>query len=134
MTPFTQHRRVLPTAVGLGFALLLAGTSKAQVDVNPPLPNVMLLVDTSGSMEYKTGTATFPTCNPGSPASTNERSRWIDVIETLTGTIPSYSCQKVDRTQTAFAASTSSPRGDEVPAVMRPKAAPPASSRTAAAA
>ena len=106
MTRFTQHRRVLPTAVGLGFAFLLSGTSRAQVDVNPPLPNVMLLVDTSGSMEYKTGTETFPTCNPGAPASTNERSRWIDVIETLTGTIPSYSCQKVDRTQTAFATST----------------------------
>ena len=95
-----------PSPAPLGPAPLPPTPGHAQTDVTPPLPNVLLLVDTSGSMEYKTGTATFPTCNPGSPASTNERSRWIDVIETLTGTIPSYSCQKVDRTQTAFAAST----------------------------
>ncbi|MDQ2643562.1 MAG: hypothetical protein M3020_07100 [Myxococcota bacterium] len=105
MTLRHRYRRILPGAAGLGFALLCTGTLRAQVDVNPPLPNVLLLVDTSGSMEYRTGTQTFPTCNPGSPALTNERSRWIDVIETLTGTIPSYSCQKVDRTSSAFATS-----------------------------
>ena len=42
-------------ALRLGAALVALGTTSsawAQIDIAPPLPNVLLLVDTSGSMEY----------------------------------------------------------------------------------
>ena len=73
----------------------------AQADVNPPLPNVMLLVDNSGSMEYKTSSATFPQCTP-TTSGTSEKSRWIDLVEVLSGTIQDYRCNAVDRTSGAF--------------------------------
>jgi len=63
-------------------------------------PNVLLIVDTSGSMEYEAGQETFPTCNPGGSGS--ERSRWVDAVEVLTGTIQNYSCQDLDRSSTTF--------------------------------
>ena len=36
--------------------------AKYATDVNPQMPNVLLLVDTSGSMEYKTSSPAFPAC------------------------------------------------------------------------
>ena len=81
-------------ALALGLA---PRTSHAQADVNPPLPNALLLVDTSGSMEYQAN-GDAVTCNPASTAAVNDKSRWIDVIEVLTGTIDNYSCQAIDRT------------------------------------
>src|SRR3954462_11492736 len=75
---------------------LLSSRAGAQADLNPPLPNVLLLVDTSGSMEYKTdGTAV--SCSPGNTAGLNEKSRWVDLVEVLTGTIDNYSCQTINR-------------------------------------
>lgn len=85
-------------------AAALFATTQAQagpIDANPPLPNVLLLVDTSGSMEYQTGTNTFPACNPTSSAG-NGKSRWVDLLEVLTGTIVDYRCEKVDRTLSDF--------------------------------
>lgn len=81
---------------------LLASTAAAQVDVNPPLPNVMLLVDSSGSMEYKTSSTSYPTCNPSTSGS--EKSRWIDLVEVLTGSIPnaSYHCESIERNLASF--------------------------------
>ncbi|HTQ05371.1 MAG TPA: hypothetical protein VMI54_16020 [Polyangiaceae bacterium] len=74
-----------------------SGRARAQADLNPPLPNVLLLVDTSGSMESQIdGTAV--TCNPGNTAGVNDKSRWIDLVEVLTGAIDTYSCQQIDRT------------------------------------
>lgn len=73
----------------------------AQADVNPPPPNVLLLIDSSGSMEYKTGTSTLPVCNP---TGTSEKSRWIDLIEVMTGTIQNYHCQAISRARSTFAA------------------------------
>jgi type IV pilus assembly protein PilY1 len=68
----------------------------AQADLNPPLPNVLLLVDTSGSMEYKID-GTPVTCNPGNTANVNDKSRWTNLVEVLTGTIDNYSCQTINR-------------------------------------
>jgi len=78
-------------------ALSLPRAAQAQADLTVPLTNALLLVDTSGSMEYKTD-GTLPICNPASTASVNEKSRWTDVIEVLTGTIDDYTCQAIDRT------------------------------------
>ena len=92
-------------------ALFLPHTSRvqaAEADVNPQLPNVLLLVDTSGSMEYKTSSNSFPACRydatgvaPSAPA-TSEKSRWIDLVEVLTGSISNYDCQRLDRGSAAF--------------------------------
>jgi type IV pilus assembly protein PilY1 len=81
-------------ALALGF---VSSRARAQADLNPPLTNVLLLVDTSGSMEYKTD-GTSVTCSPGITAGTNDKSRWTDLVEVLTGTIDTYSCQAIDRT------------------------------------
>src|SRR5688572_27356323 len=88
-------RSLLGLAGALG-TLLVAVRANAQVDIAPPLPNVLLLVDTSGSMEFKTDGSQV-TCNPGNSALTNERSRWINVLEVLTGTFNDYSCESLDR-------------------------------------
>lgn len=94
--------------LGLGSLVglcLLPGRAHAQADVKPPPPNILLLVDTSGSMDYKTGSNTFPTCKYAGTtgtAQTSERSRWIDLVEVLTGTIPKYECQRLDRSSSLF--------------------------------
>lgn len=88
----------------LGGALgtfLVASRANAQIDIAPPLPNVLLLVDTSGSMEYKTDGSTV-TCNPGNQLLTNEKSRWINVVEVLTGTFNDYSCEALDRVSSSY--------------------------------
>jgi type IV pilus assembly protein PilY1 len=90
-------RRTLKLAPLVALALgLTASRAGAQADLNPPLPNVLLLVDTSGSMEYKTDGTTV-TCSPGNTAGVNDKSRWTDLVEVLTGTIDQYSCQTINR-------------------------------------
>lgn len=76
----------------------------AQSDVDRPLPNVLLLVDTSGSMDFRAADNQLPVCNPGNSAATNEKSRWIDLVEVMTGTLNDYSCFPMDRSSASFAA------------------------------
>jgi type IV pilus assembly protein PilY1 len=88
------------------FALVLfmaAGRAEGQVDVNPPRPNVLLLVDSSGSMEYKTGTTDLPKCYEKGDG-TSEKSRWINLVEVLTGRVndSKYRCQTILRNSSAF--------------------------------
>ncbi|HYQ43314.1 MAG TPA: hypothetical protein VER11_15140 [Polyangiaceae bacterium] len=93
-------------------SLAFSGQALAQAptdaDVSRLMPNVLLLVDTSGSMEYKTSSTAFPKCKydttgpiPNGPA-TSEKSRWVDLVEVLTGTINKYECQALDRGSAAF--------------------------------
>ncbi|MDF3067514.1 MAG: uncharacterized protein K0R38_3115 [Polyangiaceae bacterium] len=85
--------------------VLGAGRAHAQADVSPPPPNILLLVDTSGSMDYKTNSNSFPTCRyagAATTAQTSERSRWVDLVEVLTGSITDYECQKLDRNSALF--------------------------------
>ncbi len=104
-----RKRRAPRRPFGVGWTVLVAlgalpvapRLAHAQVDVAPPLPNVMLLVDTSGSMEYRTDGSAV-TCTPGNTAGTNHKSRWIDLVEVLTGKIDNYSCQAVDRLSDAY--------------------------------
>ena len=104
----TPHARWLRGLVGAGSllaSLLSVSRAQAQADVMPPPPNVLLLVDTSGSMDYKTSTNTFPTCSYAGSTATgqaSERSRWIELVEVLTGSIGDYGCQKLDRNSSAF--------------------------------
>jgi type IV pilus assembly protein PilY1 len=90
-------------ALASTFASTRAG---AQADLNPPLPNVLLLVDTSGSMEYQIDGSAV-SCSPGNPAGVNDKSRWVDLVEVLTGTIDTYTCQQIDRTDAGVGFRTS---------------------------
>lgn len=98
----------LRSLLGVGSLLAITvapGRAHAQADISPPPPSVLLLVDTSGSMDYKTGSNSFPTCRyvgATTTAQTSERSRWIDLTEVLTGSIANYDCQKIDRNSAAF--------------------------------
>lgn len=81
-------------------ALLVALTA-SPVRAQESMPNVLLLVDSSGSMEYKAGSTSFPLCDP-TGGGTNERSRWIDLVEVLTGSIQNYRCQSINRQAVGF--------------------------------
>jgi len=108
----TTHPKKARTAYAAALVLCAAFSystrAAAQADVNPQPPNVLLLVDTSGSMEYKTATSTFPICRYNasglipSPPTASEKSRWIDLVEVLTGSISNYDCQTIDRGSAAF--------------------------------
>jgi type IV pilus assembly protein PilY1 len=116
--------RLFPSLLLTAPALaLLAATTPAAAQLEP-LPNVLLLVDTSGSMEYRTGFNTggqevAPYCNPvlqsvpdtpqgprpcgpdediaGQTCAQFEKSRWVDLVEVLTGEIKDYRCETLDR-------------------------------------
>ncbi len=81
---------------------LMAGSAHAQGDITRPLPNVMLLVDTSGSMEFRSADNALPLCTPGNPSGTNQKSRWIELVEVMTGSFAGYSCFQQDRSTLAF--------------------------------
>ncbi|WP_437281010.1 hypothetical protein WME90_10760 [Sorangium sp. So ce375] len=91
--------KVLVTMGSAAAVGLIAARARAQaMDVEPPLPNVLLLVDTSGSME-KTVAGGEPDCNPGTPpASEDLKSRWTKLVESLTGPIQDFSCVAQPRT------------------------------------
>lgn len=64
-------------------------------------PLVLLLVDTSGSMERRSSCpCSTPSCNECLPnCGLHEKSRWIEALEALTGTYTDYGCQVLDRTE-----------------------------------
>ncbi|HEX2876054.1 MAG TPA: hypothetical protein VHP33_32610 [Polyangiaceae bacterium] len=104
-TPPARWLRGLVGAGSLLASLLAVVRAQAQADVSPPPPNVLLLVDTSGSMDYKTSSNAFPSCKYSGSTDMDvpsERSRWIDLVEVLTGSISKYGCQKLDRNSSAF--------------------------------
>lgn len=79
----------------------LASPAHAQLaDTTWIRPAMMMLVDTSGSMERKPDTSScvdcLPSCNNNS--STDEKNRWAITLEALTGSLSSYACTKRDRT------------------------------------
>ncbi|HEY0466222.1 MAG TPA: hypothetical protein VGC79_18555, partial [Polyangiaceae bacterium] len=102
-------RSLLSALVAGCSCLVFSGQARAlDADVSPPMPNMLVLVDTSGSMEYKTSSPAFPKCkydsNGAVPNSAveSEKSRWVDLVEVLSGTITNYECQALDRASTAF--------------------------------
>jgi hypothetical protein len=74
--------------------LLTAGCASRK----PPL--VMLLFGTSGSMELvRDCTCSTPGCVECYPdCAKRERSRWLDLAETLSGSIRGYACEQQERT------------------------------------
>jgi type IV pilus assembly protein PilY1 len=87
---------------------LTAGrAANAQIDTNPPLQNVMLLVDTSGSMENATDGTKVACDNVDTTLTTetkapSQKNRWTQLVEVLTGDVTNYSCYTQDRASTAF--------------------------------
>lgn len=86
-------------AVSLGI-LLTSTSALAQVDIAPPLPNVLLLLDTSGSMEYMPD-GTLPTCAVGEAPN-----RWRGLVNVLTGTLNNAAgeagCEPILRASAAY--------------------------------
>ncbi|MCC6556600.1 MAG: hypothetical protein IT372_26875 [Polyangiaceae bacterium] len=94
--------KLLLTAHGIGALALLSSQSRAQSDIDPPAPNVLLLIDSSGSME-RTIAGGEPVCTPGTaPPSESDKSRWTVLVEALTGPVQDFSCWAQPRTDTAF--------------------------------
>jgi type IV pilus assembly protein PilY1 len=103
----TVHGPVAAALLAAG-AMASPAAAWAQADTNPPLPNAMLLVDTSGSMEYMMGVdpvtkkPRLAVCNDGNVNATNEQNRWITLLTVLNGEIPTYSCWQQSRSDTDF--------------------------------
>lgn len=97
LLPLRRPAIVLTAAAALGHA----GTAAAQADLTPPLPNVLLLIDTSGSMEYMAD-GSMPLvgadkkCLPPAPGASN-MNRWATLVSVLTGTVQDFSCVAVPR-------------------------------------
>lgn len=105
-----MNRNALFYALAAAVAWPVVASSAFAQDISDPdirnvRPVVMLLVDTSGSMERMSGgsDARLPVCG-GSPASRNERNRWTQMVEALTGTWSdsNYFCDAVSRTGASF--------------------------------
>lgn len=97
----TRSPRRLGTCLGgalLLAALLPCSRAFAQAEAQKPAPNVLLLVDSSGSMEFQVDGSPV-NCAATSP---RQKSRWIDMVEVLTGTFEGYSCWAQDRSSAAF--------------------------------
>jgi len=89
-------RRIGALLAAFGLLGLAESPAHAQVSgtTRKPLPNVLLLVDTSGSMERMTNGG-IPVCNPGSESEPN---RWGMLLQALTGNLlPYYSCEALSR-------------------------------------
>lgn len=90
----------------LGSATLWTADARAQVagTSNKPLPDVLLLVDTSGSME-RTGNGALPEADPATeckPGVESEPNRWGMLLQALTGNLqPYYSCEALSRLASA---------------------------------
>ncbi len=106
-------RRSVPTRLWVGGAALLAflvpATASAQSDVTPPLPNVLILLDTSGSME-RMPNATFPAIAEGALAPKDStgsvaeayKNRWTLALEVLGGRIKNLDVLHTKRSTTDF--------------------------------
>lgn len=98
--------KILLASSCLVAASLGSRAARAQLDTNPPIPDVLLLIDTSGSMEKMIDGTDLDTppgnpnaCQPGVSTLPN---RWASVLGVLTGDIQNFSCQAIDRTSAAF--------------------------------
>jgi type IV pilus assembly protein PilY1 len=84
-------------------ALLLAGalpslaSAQDTADVRDIKPVIMLLVDTSGSMERLTSSASLPVCANDTVADADQKNRWAVTLEALTGTFNTFACRETNR-------------------------------------
>lgn len=81
-------------AAVFGLLGLLAPAAAFGTGLTVPLPEVLFVVDTSGSMQFARGADKAPLCGVSSP----QKSRWTAVREILGGTWLGYDCQTVSAT------------------------------------
>jgi type IV pilus assembly protein PilY1 len=109
-----SHARLARRLTGAGFLVAVASSgivwptdARAQLAGTSagPLPNVLLLVDTSGSME-RMGDGSLPSANAankckvgtGAADLVSEPNRWGMLLQALTGNLqPYFSCEEVNR-------------------------------------
>lgn len=98
-----RHKQHLLTSFTIATSLLSA-TAEAQSglgDVQAIKPVLMLVVDTSGSMERMPANGTCVDCLPscsGNPATdATQKNRWTGAIEALTGNYVNYACTSQNR-------------------------------------
>jgi type IV pilus assembly protein PilY1 len=106
---FSRSLGAIAAVACAGGILSTASDAHAQSagTTNAPLPNVLLLVDTSGSME-RMNDDSLPedtpanTCTPGVQSNPN---RWGTLLQALTGSFqPYFSCDDMDRAASRFQA------------------------------
>jgi type IV pilus assembly protein PilY1 len=106
MTMQPRISRISAAALTVAAVTFAATSAFAQTAVKLQLPNAILLVDSSASMEFvadpASGKDTAPNCNPNSSGGKKEMSKWIDLIEVLTGTIVDPRCEDIDRSSQKF--------------------------------
>lgn len=104
-------QRILLALAAAALPGLAASPALAQKDIQPKLPNVLLLVDNSGSMEYLMdpagklpGDASAPGTACDGTTNRTARNRWANLVTALTGSIADsdFSCRKVARSGTDF--------------------------------
>jgi len=94
----TCMRSLVTTLIFLALLFFSAPAHGQEPDIREIRPAVMLILDTSGSMEYDVSAPSrLPVClNNVNPR--NTRSRWTALVEALTGTYGSnYFCSTVNR-------------------------------------
>ena len=108
-SPFSGAFGLLGQSTRLGLLSCLAATvsfeAKAQVvDIEPPLPNVLLILDTSSSMEKMIdGTMPSPiVCDAsgaknGAGSPNGDSNSWTQALQALTGDIKNRTCLSTDR-------------------------------------
>ncbi len=91
MRTVVRNRLILTGSLaGLGMVVAVGGSESAWAqasDTSPNLPNVLLVIDTSGAMVPQPD-GTLPSCGGGN----DDRSNWALVVEALTGTLQKYNC------------------------------------------
>lgn len=102
-----QRSVALSAMAAWGLASVASAQSGSAIDVRRPKPVVMLLVDTSGSMERMPGPATastaddFPVCT-GTASDVTQKNRWAVTLEALTGTFQNFTCRKETRSEAKY--------------------------------
>jgi type IV pilus assembly protein PilY1 len=104
------HRNLAAASASAALLAIASGARAQQLDLNPPAPNVLILLDNSGSMErmidgtipeqsgnacnYDMNGQAIPTATPP------QANRWGAVIQALTGTFENnqYNCIDMPRT------------------------------------
>ncbi|MCC7535823.1 MAG: hypothetical protein IT379_06405 [Deltaproteobacteria bacterium] len=85
--------------IALAAAVPLSAAAQSEPDVRAIRPALMLLLDSSGSMEF-TAQGADPVCTGGAAGST--RNRWAMVVEALAGEYANFFCTSMPRNTAGF--------------------------------
>lgn len=109
--PPRSRARATAWTAGIALLALPATAGAQQLDTNPPIPNVLILLDNSGSMDLEID-GSLPESNPANTCNCNaatgvcnwstppaQVNRWGTVQQAMTGTLANgYNCASMPRT------------------------------------